>query len=235
MPHDALGPVPGAVGVAGHPSGTGDRCPGVGPLLQRRPGFADHAVDELRPTVSEQTGAVLREDVGRLVVLAQAEEATERDGRAAVREVEAGRPEHRAVRLLDRHPTSREPAPHHLDQQGMDAVAHLVGAFPDPVDQQTGGLERGEDLARGGVARQVGGDVRRQDGLGRRAQQQVSLAGAQGGEDLACDEVRDTRRGVGPAAHEVAAARGRCAGARGQHDCRAPALAAGRDGLAHLR
>ena len=146
--------------------------------------------------------------------------------------------EHRCARPLGVGAAGDQPPPGDLPQQGVDRVAHaggvrlLLGATGrDPVHQQAGLLQRGEDVAGAGVTGEPVGEGGREHGLGGAAQEQVLLLGLHPGEDLAGDEVGDPGAGRPEPAYDVGAVgRGR-AGSRGQDDRGAPALGLGPDGV----
>ena len=117
VPHEAIGPVGDSVVIAAEPPCGGDRRPGVGPFSRDAPDRLTMRLDELRRPVREQPRAVLREHVGRLVVLAEGHEPPKGDGGVAARQVEASRPENRPVRLLYVDAAGRQPAAHHFEEQ----------------------------------------------------------------------------------------------------------------------
>ena len=119
----------------------------------------------------------------------------------------------------------------------MLGTGAILGGTPplgQARDEQPGGLEAGEDLARVGVAGQVhrglGGDPL----LARDAQQQVPLAGLQGGEHVVGEARGDRGVAVGEGTGRGHRVGGRGDGARSQHDRGRPALAVPGDGVDHV-
>ena len=219
------------------PPGPRDDAPGLGVLLEAGAGLPEEAVHAAL-VACQQSRPVLGQHGAGFVVLTEREEAAQCVRGQTAAHIEPGGAKDGRAGLLDVDAAGDHTAPHHLEQQGMDAVALLrvgrVEVGRDSVDQEAGGLQGVEHLSglgvTGEVPRQLTGEVR----LAGHAEQEMPLLRAQAHEHLARHEVRDGLARRLDELGRVLAGGESGAGSSGQDQGSAPALGAVDDGLEDL-